>query len=219
MKITHIEFYPKLSKTTDRASKKKRKKKPPESRCRAKRNVGGKAEAHRDNPSAARGRVRGDGRRGEGRRRDRGRILPEEDPPPGQPQRGPPDVRVPDLLHQAGLHADRQRRGQHSPRHPAVRSVHSKRALRVRKSRGHNHTDTQERSPHIRQRARRNRAPPTQDWLPGHPRQESRIQVQPSRPRCVALSSPLLILLWAGLFLNWIHAVDANQRLSDLLVI
>lgn len=147
--------------------------------------MGGKAEANRSDPGSARSSVRRNGSGRERRRRNRRRILTEENASPGQSERGPADVGVPDLLHQGRLHANRQRRGQHSPRYPVVRSAHSKRALRLRKSRGNNNPDTEEGRADLRQRTRRDGAARAQDRLASHSRQESRLQVQPSRSRCV----------------------------------
>lgn len=154
---------------------------------RVKRDVGGKAEAHRSNTSSARSRVRRNGRRSQRGRRHGGRFLPEEDATSRESERGSSDVGVPDLLHKGRLYQDRQRRGQHSPRYTVVRSAHSKRTLRIRKPRGTNNSNTQEGRPDLRQRTRNNRAPATQDWLPGHPRKEPRLQVQPSRSRFVII--------------------------------
>lgn len=52
--------------------------------CRAERNVGGEAEAHRTDPSAAGGRVCRDGGGRQGRRYHRGCILAQEIAPLGE---------------------------------------------------------------------------------------------------------------------------------------
>lgn len=161
---------------------------------RVKRDMGGKAKAHRSNPSSARSRVRRNGRRSQGGWRHGRRFLPEEDATSRESERGSSDVGVPDLLHKGRIYQDRQRRGQHSPRYTVVRSAHSKRTLRIRKPRGTNNPNTKEGRPDLRQRSRYNRTFTSQDWLPGHPRKEPCLQVQPSRSRLVIVFTNIFFI-------------------------
>ena len=153
--------------------------------------MGRQAKAHRGDQTATRSGVRRDGSSGKGRRRDRGSVFSKKDTSSGKSKRGSSDVGVPDLLHKGRIHSGRQRRSQHSPRYTAVRSAHSQRALRLRKSRGSNHANSQKGSADLRKRARGDRANASQDWIEGYSRQEPRLQVQSSRSRL----APVFLLL------------------------